>query len=703
MRRPPTAARPLLPHASARLFLAVAIALLATLVAAQITSTSGSAASIATGVLPIPRPNGMTVGFAGTSNPETFAEAQPFEVASVSMFHVATQSWTTYVPGAPGFANTLTGKILRADDIVFAKRTGATALVSAPIPIAGAPVIELLDEPQRFETPPPDGLTLGVSGTTDPVALAERQFFRITTMNAWSVAQQRYFTYIPGAPAIVNTLTAANLNVTDVVWLKTVGAATGGVLLEDTPFLARLVPFGEAGTLLEVGEPLNGTLIDNGDGSVTYVPNDDFNGEDSFTYTVMTANGPEQRTFRLEVTPDNDAPIANDDAAVAEDGAATIIAVLDNDEDPDDDEITILKTTQPRNGVVAIAGNAILYTPTPKYSGVDTFTYEITDGIAEPGDESAIATVFVAVGGAELAGPPPGGGGGGAGAGGEEGEEGGEPDPPFLSDDPIALETCDGPIVIDPLANDAGDGVTPLVITSVSAATLGTASDNGDGTVTYTPPVECEGVDSFGYTVPDAEGADQSATVTVTMGEAAGGGGDNQPPEALDDSGATFENEPVTIAVLANDVDPDGDELSISSLTQPGGGAAVDNGDGTVTYTANGFAGQTSFTYTVSDGRGGEATASVSITVEAAPVAPVGPVIVQAGGLVTIQVVAPSAFVQLDSVTNGSHGSTSMNAGAGTVTYQPESDFVGDDWITWTLLFSHGGTAQTTLQLQVVN
>jgi hypothetical protein len=44
-----------------------------------------------------------------------------------------------------------------------------------------------------------------------------------------------------------------------------------------------------------------------------------------------------------------------------------------------------------------------------------------------------------------------------------------------------------------------------------------------------------------------------------------------------------------------------------------------------------------------------------------------------------------------------------MNAGAGTVTYQPESGFVGDDWITWTLVFSHGGTAQTTLQLEVVN
>ena len=688
----------------ARLALALTVVAAAVLIAGGSSAQPGLAASTIAGALPVPRADGITVGFAGTNDPQLLAGAQPFEVASLAMFHVASQSWRTYVPGAPAFAQTITSLNLRPESIVFARRTSATTLVSTPGLLAGAPMIEIADQPQRFEIPPADGLTLGVSGTTIPEALIASQLFNTATMNVWRVAQQRYLTFIPGAPARVNTLTAANLNVFDFVWLKAIGGATGGIVLEDTPLVARLVPFGAGGTLIGFDAPQFGELIDNGDGSVTYIPNENYHGPDSFTYTVMTPDGPELRSFRIIVEPQNDPPIANDDAAVAEDGSATIIDVLENDEDPDGDPLTIRSTKQPAHGVVAILGSRVIYTPEPEFTGVDAFSYEITDGIVDPGHEDAIATVVVAVGGGALAGPPSG-GGGGSGGGGEAGggEEGGTEDPPFVSDDSVELGTCDGPIVISPLANDAGDGVTTLVISSVSPASLGTAADNGDGTLTYTPPIECEGVDSFGYTVPDAEGVDQGATVTVTMGDAVGGGsGENQPPEAVDDSGATFENDPIIIAVLANDTDPDGDELSISSLTQPAGGSVVDNGDGTVTYTADGFAGQTSFTYTASDGRGGEATATVSITVEAGPVAPVGPVIVQAGGQVTIQVVTPSSFVQLDSVTDGSHGSTSMNAGAGTVTYQPDAGYIGDDRITWTLLFSHGGTAQTTLQLQVV-
>jgi hypothetical protein len=151
--------------------------------------------------------------------------------------------------------------------------------------------------------------------------------------------------------------------------------------------------------------------------------------------------------------------------------------------------------------------------------------------------------------------------------------------------------------------------------------------------VTYTPPEAYDGTDSFTYTAPDADGIEQSTTVTVTMGDLpAGEEGENQPPEAVDDSGATFENESLTISVLANDTDPAEDELSIASLTQPAGESAADNCDGTVTYT-------------ITDGRGGEATATVSVTVESAPVAPIGPIVVQSGGQVTIQVVDGSSAV----------------------------------------------------------
>jgi hypothetical protein len=92
----------------------------------------------------------------------------------------------------------------------------------------------------------------------------------------------------------------------------------------------------------------------------------------------------------------------------------------------------------------------------------------------------------------------------------------------------------------------------------------------------------------------------------------------NQPPTAADDAGITNEDASIVIAVLNNDVDPDGDPLSPSIETQPQNGTAEVNGDGTVTYTpSSDFFGEDSFTYRVSDGRGGTSEpATVRITVQ---------------------------------------------------------------------------------------
>uniref|UniRef100_UPI002610B880 Ig-like domain-containing protein n=1 Tax=uncultured Christiangramia sp. TaxID=503836 RepID=UPI002610B880 len=72
----------------------------------------------------------------------------------------------------------------------------------------------------------------------------------------------------------------------------------------------------------------------------------------------------------------------------------------------------------------------------------------------------------------------------------------------------------------------------------------------------------------------------------------------------------TSEDTPVQIDVLNNDSDPDGDELTVTEVTQPGNGSAVINTDGTVTYSPNAnFNGTDTFTYTISDGNGGTDTA----------------------------------------------------------------------------------------------
>jgi len=90
----------------------------------------------------------------------------------------------------------------------------------------------------------------------------------------------------------------------------------------------------------------------------------------------------------------------------------------------------------------------------------------------------------------------------------------------------------------------------------------------------------------------------------------------NSFPDARDDSAETDEDTAVNINVLANDLDPDGDSLSINSITQPEHGAVTNNGDGTVTYTPDAdYTGEDSFEYTVSDGNSGSDTAFVNVIV----------------------------------------------------------------------------------------
>ncbi|HKE42925.1 MAG TPA: Calx-beta domain-containing protein [Steroidobacteraceae bacterium] len=94
----------------------------------------------------------------------------------------------------------------------------------------------------------------------------------------------------------------------------------------------------------------------------------------------------------------------------------------------------------------------------------------------------------------------------------------------------------------------------------------------------------------------------------------------NRQPDAVDDSATTQTGVPITINVLANDTDPDGDTLSVSAVTQPANGTVVNNGTNLTFTPAAGFSGTTTFTYTVSDGHNGSDTATVTVTVNALPV-----------------------------------------------------------------------------------
>ena len=141
--------------------------------------------------------------------------------------------------------------------------------------------------------------------------------------------------------------------------------------------------------------PTNGTAIVNPDGTVTYTPNADFSGTDTFDVTVTDGKGGyDISTVEVTVTPTADAPVAADDSAETEPGTPIVIDALGNDVDADGDALQIVNVGQASNGSVAINQDGTLtYTPNDGFEGTDNFSYIVSDG----NGRMDTATVSVAV------------------------------------------------------------------------------------------------------------------------------------------------------------------------------------------------------------------------------------------------------------------------------------------------------------------
>jgi hypothetical protein len=311
-------------------------------------------------------------------------------------------------------------------------------------------------------------------------------------------------------------------------------------------------------------------------------------------------------TISATVSAVNYPPDAVDDSESTPEDTPITIDVLANDTDLDEDVLLLDSFSQPTNGIVTRQENgtpldtsddSLTYTPDQDWSGEDTFTYSIDDGNGET--DTATATITVTA----------------------------VNDPPDAVDD-NANTPEDTAVSVDVLFNDTDPELDTLNLDSftqgsngsVARDDNGTVGDTSDDQLVYTPAAGWSGEDSFTYTISDGNGGVDSATVTVTVEPA------NEPPEAMDDSETTQENSAVTIDVMFNDSDPDSDPLYLDSFTQPSNGTVErdDNGttgdtsDDKLVYTPAGdWSGEDSFTYTIIDGNGGEATANVTVTVEA--------------------------------------------------------------------------------------
>ncbi|WP_420011133.1 Ig-like domain-containing protein [Tateyamaria sp.] len=421
-------------------------------------------------------------------------------------------------------------------------------------------------------------------------------------------------------------------------------------------------------------DALNGTVVVEADGTLTYTPDEDFNGTDTITYTMTDGQETSTASVTVTVNPVNDAPVANDDTATINEDSTVNIDVLGNDTDVDNTaaELSVLTADAPNGTVVVEADGTLTYTPDDDFNGTDTITYTITDG-----DETSTGTVTVTVNPVN--------------------------DAPVANDDTASVDE-DGSVNIDVLGNDTDIDNTAAELSVVTADALnGTVVVEADGTLTYTPDDDFNGTDTITYTITDGDKT-STASVTVTVNPV------NDAPVANDDSATVDEDGSVNIDVLANDTDIDNTaaELSVTTADAPNGTVVIEE-DGTLTYTPDDdFNGTDTITYTITDG---DKTSTATVTVTVNPL-PDDPIAVEDDAETT-----PDTAVNIDVLANDQNpdnvpgGLTVTVAVAdngvvvieadGTLTYTPNGGFTGTDLITYTIEDGNGATATSTVSVTV--
>ena len=437
---------------------------------------------------------------------------------------------------------------------------------------------------------------------------------------------------------------------------------------------------------------LGKTSLNTANGVITYTPNENINGSDSFTYTVDDLENGRSAiaTVSITINPVNDAPFAKIDTAITEEDMAIEIDVALNDSDLDEGDSLDLSSlevvTAPENGKASVQNKRILYTPNTDFNGSDTFTYRVSD---ESGAMSNQASVMVTVG--------------------------------EVNDAPIALNDAaeldeDASIELSILDNDldVDSGLTIDNVTITQAPAHGKVSINStSGTISYKPNADFFGSDSFTYSVKDDQSLISNiALVKLTINSV------NDTPVANNDVAQLLEDTAHSINVLGNDLDVDGslDKSSIEVVTDPEHGS-TQIVDGMISYTPNANSnGEDSFSYRVKDDLGvWSNNANVFITVTAvndAPLANNDVIQIDEDESVIIDVTGNDSDVDgsidedsVKVVTEPAFGNVINNVD-GTVTYTPASNYVGFDSFTYSVLDNEGAesnTASVTITVLAVN
>ena len=333
-------------------------------------------------------------------------------------------------------------------------------------------------------------------------------------------------------------------------------------------------PEAQSITFTILSQPAHGSLIGSAP-SLTYRPNANFNGSDSFTFKVNDGQSDSNvATVSIMVNSVNDAPLANNFSinTTVNQAAGIVLSGSDIENSP----LTFILVANPQHGSLSGTQQNLTYTPATNYSGSDSFTFRVNDGALD----SAVATVNITISSGNL--------------------------PPIANAQNLVM--AEDSIISITLSGSDPEG-SPLSYSFLSPPTRGSIF----GTIpnmTYDPYDNYNGTDSFVFRVWDGVQWSQAATISIQITAV------NDAPRALNQSVQTPKNTFLDIQLTSTDVD--GDLISYSIFASPANGTlgVIDPVTKIVRYTPNpNFTGTDFFRFVATDGSLTSRPAIISLTI----------------------------------------------------------------------------------------
>ncbi len=345
--------------------------------------------------------------------------------------------------------------------------------------------------------------------------------------------------------------------------------------MEDTPLAITLAGSdvdGDALGFAILQAPAHGQLTGTAP-NLTYVPNANYNGPDSFTFLVSDASlSSAPATVTLDVTPVNDPPAAL--PLVVSTLEDTPVAVTLSGSDVDGNALTYAVIQAPAHGTLTGVAPNLTYVPNADFNGQDNFIYTVNDGTVDSAP-AVVGIIITAVNDAPVAMPQ-------------------------------ALSTNeDTPLAVTLSATDRdGDALNYVIVQAPAHGTLTGSGAN----LTYVPAANFNGTDSFTFKANDGRADSAPATVSIAVAAV------NDAPVATPQNLTMPKNSVLPIHLTGTDAE--GSKLKVKVLSHPRHGLLIPIGGTWYYLPFPGFVGEDTFTFKVNDGQLDSAPATVSIKVE---------------------------------------------------------------------------------------